>query len=153
FGPVDPDRALGATVGSLTHSGVVLALGLGLTIVAPRHPRWAGTVALLVTALDLGLTSAPLVWTVPQADLDTPSRAAREIAAAERARPSPSPGPFRVHRMGASYPEGFAHRGSPQRLREAVAWERDTLHPLYALPLNLDYTLVQGILESDDYAL
>jgi hypothetical protein len=152
FGPVDPDQALGATVGGLTHSGVVLALGLGLTIAAPRHPRWAGTAALLVMALDLGLTSAPLVWTVPQADFDTPSRAAQEIAAAERASPSPSAGPFRVHRMGTSYPEGFAHRESPQRLREAVAWERDTLHPLYALPVNRDYTLVQGILESDDYA-
>ena len=55
--------------------------------------------------------------------------------------------------MGTSYPDGFAHRESPGRLREAVGWERDTLQPLYALLQGLDYTLVQGIIESEDYAL
>ena len=151
FGPVDPRRAFDATVGGLVHGGLVFALAWGLAALAPRRPRWAGAGALLVMALDLGVANAPLVWTVPQADFERPSRAAEEIAAAERA--DPSPGPFRVHRMGTSYPDGFARRESPGRLREAIAWERDTLQPLYALPLGLDYTLVQGIIESDDYAL
>jgi hypothetical protein len=155
FGPVDAQRALDATTGSLVHGGIVFALGLALATAAPRYPRWAGAAVLLVTALDLGAANVRLVWTVPQAEFDKPSAAAKEITAAERSGSSVSSptGSFRVHRMGTSYPDGFAHRGSRQRLREAVAWERDTLHPLYALPRNLDYTLVQGIIESDDYAL
>jgi hypothetical protein len=156
FGPVDPWRAIAGTTGSLIHGGTVFTLALGLTIFAPRYPRRSGTAALLVMALDLGLANAPLVWTVPQVEFNTPARAALEIAAAERAGPSGvsarSMAPFRVHRMGTSYPEGFAREESPQRLRRATAWERDTLHPLYALPLKLDYTLVQGVIESDDYA-
>jgi hypothetical protein len=154
FGPVNPQRALDATIASLVHGGLVFALGLGLTTVAPRHPQWAGAAALLLMALDLGVANAPLVWTVPQAEFDKPSRAAQEIAAAERAGPSraSSAGAFRVHRMRASYPAGFALRPSPERLREAATWERDTLQPLHALPLHFDYTLIEGILESDDYA-
>jgi hypothetical protein len=106
-------------------------------------------------ALDLGVANAPLVWTVPQTEFDKPSTAAREIAIAERTGPSSSStaGAFRVHRMRASYPEGFALRPSPERLREAAAWERNTLQPLHALSLHLDYTLIEGIFESDDYAL
>ena len=148
FGPIDPHAALDSTVGALIHGGLVFALGLGL---AARRPPAAGALALLVMALDLGVANAPLVWTVPQADFDTPSRAAEVIAAAERI--DRSAGPFRVHHMGASYPNGFALLQSPGRLREVIAWEHNTLHPLHALPLGLEYTLVQGIIESDDYAL
>jgi hypothetical protein len=154
FGPVNPEQALDATIASLVHGGLVFALGLGLTTVAPRHSQWAGAAALLLLALDLGMANAPLVWTVPQAQFDKPSTAAREIAAAEDADPSraSSAGAFRVHRMRASYPAGFALRPSPERLREAAAWERNTLQPLHALPLHFDYTLIEGVLESDDYA-
>jgi hypothetical protein len=151
FGPVDPRRAFDATVGALVHGGVVFALAWGLAVLVPRRPGWAGAGALLVMVLDLGMANASLVWTVPQAEFARPSRAFEEIATAEQA--DPSPGPFRVHRMGTSYPDGFARRESPGRLREAVGWERDTLQPLYALPQGLEYTLVQGIIESEDYAL
>jgi hypothetical protein len=150
FGPVDARGAFFATVRGLVHGGLVFALAWGLAALATRRPRCAGTGALIVMALDLGVANSPLIWTIPQADFEVPSRAVQEIAAAERANPSQRP--FRVHRMGTSYPDGFARRESPGRLREAIVWERDTLHPLHALPLGLDYTLLQGIIESDDYA-
>jgi hypothetical protein len=149
FGPVDPRRAWGATVGGLAQGGLVFALGLGLAAQAPRRPRLAGVVALLAMAMDLGAANAPLVWTAPQADLDVPSMAAEAIAAAERG--DPSPGPFRVHRVEMLFPRGFHAGASPERLREVIAWKRNSLDPLFGLPFHLEHTLVQGVLEIDDY--
>ena len=91
------------------------------------------------------------IWTVPQAVFETPPAAAEQIAAAERALPSS--GPFRIHRMANWLPPAFGLKGSPDRLREFVAWDRATLHPLYGLPLGLEYCATQGILELDDYVL
>jgi hypothetical protein len=151
FGPVNPRRAVNATSGSLVHSAVVFALALLLAALVRRHPRSASAGALLVTAIDLGIANGSLIWTVPQADFDRPAKAAERIAAAEQS--NPSRGPFRVHRMATSYPGGFAHQGSRQRLHDMIVWERNTLHPLNALPLGLEYTLIQGIIENDDYGL
>jgi hypothetical protein len=151
FGPVDPRRALDATIGGLVQGGVVFTLGLGLVVLAPRRPRLAGAAALLVMALDLGLANAPLVWTAPQADFDIPSAAAKAIAAAERDDPYPSPGPFRVHRVDMLFPRGFRAATSRERLREVIAWKRDTLDPLFGLPLDIEHTLVESVFEIDDY--
>src|SRR5262249_59738085 len=76
--------------------------------------------------------------------------AGRLIEAAERS--DPSPGPFRVHRMpGGWLPLGFASSRSPLRNAEMTAWARETLFPLFALPLGLDYCTTIGSLEIDDY--
>ena len=149
FGKVEPSAALGATVGGLVHGALVFAAGLVLTMHAPRRPRRAGVLALAVMALDLGVANAPLVWTVPEADFATMPRAAALIAAAESAG---SPGPFRFHRMEMAFPAETL-RGPPAgKLRAVAAWERNTLAPVYGLPLGFDYTYVQGLLESDSYA-
>ena len=151
FGPVDPRQAINATALSLVHGTLVFALATGLTFLAPRRPRIAAPLAIILLAIDLAIANAPLVWTVPQQNFEFPSRAANEIMAAERIDRLPSP--FRIHRMTTPYPDAFTRRESPGRLGEALAWERDTLHPLNALPLGIDYTFIQGIIESDDYAL
>jgi hypothetical protein len=39
---------------------------------------------------------------------------------------------------------------SPERLREWGAWDRTTLYPLHASPLQLEYCDTHGILELDD---
>src|SRR5262249_21780122 len=70
FGAVAPHAALSATVRALVHGGSVAMLALALTVLAPRRPRAAGGLALLVMALDLGVAGAPLVWTVPQAEFE-----------------------------------------------------------------------------------
>src|SRR5262249_53890181 len=141
FGPADPQRALDSTLGGLVQGGLVYALGLALAVLGPRRPRLAGVAALLVTTLDLGVANGPLVWTVPQAEFEKPSMAAAGIAAAERG--DPSPGPFRVHRVEMLFPRGFHTRTSPQRLRQTVAWKRDSLDPLFGLPLGLEHTIIQ----------
>jgi hypothetical protein len=149
FGPADPRGALDTTVRGLLQGGLVMTLGLGLTLLAPRRPRLAGLAALFITALDLGVANAPLVWTAPQEDFETGSAAAEAIAAAERG--DPSRGPFRVHRVEMLFPRGFHAGTSPQRLREVIAWKRDSLDPLFGLPFDLEHTLVQSVLEIDDY--
>ena len=72
FGPLDIPGALLATRRSLIHGAIVLALGLGLTNLAPRWPRRAGAAALVALALDLGVANAGMIWSVPQASLRRP---------------------------------------------------------------------------------
>src|SRR5262249_34960308 len=148
--PVDPRRALDATIGGLVHGGLVFTLALCLTVLAPRRLHWAGAAAPVLVAVDPGAANAPPVWTVPQAHLDTPSMAAEGIAAAERG--DPSPGPFRVHKVEMLFPHGLQGGTSPQWLREVIAWKRDSLDPLFGLPLGLEHTILQSVLEIDDYA-
>ena len=148
-GPLDIPGALLATRRSLIHGAIVLALGLGLTNLAPRWPRRAGAAALVALVLDLGVANAGLIWSVPQALYDAPSRVAQLIAIQEQQ--DPAPGPFRIHRQPHWMPHDFARHRSPERLRELVAWERDTLAPVHALPLGLHYGLVRGNLELLDY--
>jgi hypothetical protein len=150
FGPVDLAGAWAETERALAHGAIGFAAVLALAHWAPRRPRGAAALAPLLLAADLGLANPRLIQAVPQAEFDAPSGAARQIEAAERA--DPSPGPFRVHRMpGGWFPIHFATTRTPQRFRELTAWARETLHPLIALPLGLEYCATIGSLEVDDY--
>jgi hypothetical protein len=149
FGPLDIPGALDATRRSLIHGAVALALGLGLTRLAPRRPRVAGAAALVMLTLDLGVANSAIVWTVPQSCYDVPSEVADLIAAHEQR--DRAPGPFRIHRPGNWMPHDFARTRAPGRLQEFVLWERNSLAPVHALPLGLDYGLVRGNLEHLDY--
>jgi hypothetical protein len=151
FGPLDVAGALAATRWSLIQGALVLGLSAIVTGLAPRAPNAAGIAALIVLAVDLAAANARLIWTVPQALFDTPSEVARLIAAREQR--DPAPGPFRIHRMANWMPHDFTRTRSPRRLREFVAWERETLAPVHALPLGLHYGLIRGNLEHLDYLL
>ncbi len=96
-GPADIAGAWAETQRALAHGAIVFAAILALAHWAPRRPRAAGALALLLLSADLAVANARLIMTVPQAVFDGPSQAARLIEAAERS--DPSPGPFRVHRM------------------------------------------------------
>jgi hypothetical protein len=147
FGPVDPPRAVAATIRGLMHGGLVAALGLVLARWAPRYPHAAGAGALLVMALDLGLACAPLVWSVPQADFEVMPAALPHIANAERR----ASGLYRVHRMEMVAPRADPSLGPRDRLRAQFAWQRDTLEPLLGLRWGVEATLLQGALDSADY--
>jgi hypothetical protein len=151
FGPLDLPAALDATRRSMIHGAAVLGVGLALAKLAPRWPAPAGAAALVVLALDLGLANAGLIWSVPQSAFDAPSEAARRIAAHEAREPAHASGPFRIHRLPDWMPNAFARQRSPGRLAAVVAWERDTLEPLFGLPLGFEYGLVQGNMELLDY--
>ena len=49
-------------------------------------------------------------------------------------------------------PTAWVLRGSPDRTREMLAWERDTLGGHHALPLGLDYVDSKGTTELADYS-
>jgi hypothetical protein len=150
LGPVDVATAWEETQWALAQGAIVFAVVLALAHLVARRPRSAAALALVLLAADLALANARLIWTVPQAEFEEPSEAARLIAAAERS--DPSPGPFRIHRMpGSWFPARFATTHTRHRLGELVAWARETLCPLHALPLGLEYCETIGSLEVDDY--
>jgi hypothetical protein len=150
FGPVDIAGAWRETQRGLAHGAIVFAAVLALAQWAPSRPRAAGALAIVLLAVDLALANARLICTVPQAEFDAPSEAARQIEAAERS--DPSPGPFRIHRMTGSYPIHFSTAGTADRFRGMIAWARGTLYPLHGLPLALEYCATTGTLELDDHA-
>jgi hypothetical protein len=149
FGPADATAAWAETQRSCAHGAIIFAAALVLARWAPRRPNGAGTLALLVLAVDLAIANSRLIWTVPQLEFDVQPEAARLIEAAERS--NPSPGPFRIHRMSNWYPVNFLATSSDKRLDEAIAWERKTLRPLVSLPLGLEYCETVGNMEPDDY--
>lgn len=162
FGPFDPEGAWSETRHALLHGTVAMMAAAATVLVARRSARWGGAVALLVVATDVALANSVLVFTVPQSVFEEPPELLRQIAQAEAA--DPSPGPFRIHRMGQWEPTGFFAEGSPDRHREMTAWERNTLQPKYAIPLKyaippdeetprrLAYTFTEGVAELYDYA-
>ena len=53
---------------------------------------------------------------------------------------------------GGWFPLQFGTTGNFQRYAELIAWARETLYPLFALPLGLEYSTTIGSLELEDYA-
>ena len=104
---------------------------------------------MLLLTSDLAVANKELILTIPQSGFDMPPEAARQIEAAERSQPSP--GPFRIHRMTGSYPPRFLTANTTDRFVELITWGRQTLHPLFALPLGLQYCATSGTLELDDH--
>ena len=149
-GPPDVAAAWAETRRSLAHGTFLYTAGFILSLASRRlnGKAWLGPALLVVTTIDLATAGARLIWTAPQALFDAPSEVARQIAEAERA--DPSPGPFRIHRLSSWVPEHFLEPGSPAKARERLAWERDTLHPLHALPLDLPYCVVKGAIEQEE---
>ena len=149
IGPANVAAAWTETQWALVHGLFLYAAALFLAAWVPRRPGQAGAMALVVLTLDLGLSSGRLIWTVPQSAFDTEPEAARRIGAVEQDHPSP--GPFRVHRMAGWHPRRFQQRGSHERLRELIAWNRATLTPLSGLPDGLEYCMTAGAIGLDDY--
>lgn len=151
FGPSGIAEAWAETQRALTHGVIVFAAVLALAYWGPRRPHGAALLAMSLLTVNLALANARLVWTAPQAVFDAPSEAARLIETAERSHPSP--GPFRVHRMpGGWFPAQFGTTHTPERYTELIAWARETLYPLFALPQGLEYCTTIGSLELEDYA-
>jgi hypothetical protein len=149
FGPLDPAGVLRTAIGALGHGTIVAAVAAGIAAVATRYRAGAAGVALAVMAADLAVANARLVVTVPQSVFDAEPRVWRLIREAEGTQPAP--GPFRAHRMRWA-PTAWVLRGSTDRNREMLAWERDTLGGHHAIPLGLDYVDAKGTTELADYA-
>jgi hypothetical protein len=150
FGPLDAPAAVVDTQLALIQGAAVLASAGGLIALARRRAELAGVLALLVMTVDLGLANPSLIRTVPQSDFEESPKVLRLIAEAERA--DPSPGPYRVHRMPIWSPSRWKETVSPDRVRDFVRWEHDTIQPKYGLLHDVEYTHSIGVAELYDYS-
>lgn len=150
FGPLDISGALSDIRMALGHAAVVLALSLVLVRLAPGRPLCAGVLALVLVTFDLIAADQRIIWTVRQSLFDKAPRLLELIEAAERT--DPAQGPFRIHRM-TWQPLGWFVEHSEGRHEEMLRWQRDTLLPLHAAPLNIETTHVLGSTELFDQAL
>ena len=151
FGPLDAASAYEAIVRSLVHCSIFLSLAVVLANLAPSRPRLAGAAAVIVMTLDLAAANSRYVMTVEQSLFEGKPTVVRIIEEAEANRPSETPGPFRVHRMPAWSPPGWQINASSDRVRDFVAWERDTIQPKYGINLGIEYTHTIGVAELYDY--
>ncbi len=149
FGPLDPQGTFDDIFGAALHASCALAALLVVVSAWRRSPAMARAALVLLVALDLGLANRRLVATTDQADFERVPKALSLIAEAEKA--SPSPGPYRVHRVPIWKPDRWRKVGSPNRYADFVRWERDTLQPKYGLPYGVEYTLTHGVAELYDY--
>jgi hypothetical protein len=149
FGPFDPDGAYVALLGGLLQGSIVLGVVLLVIRLVPRRPLLAGGLALVASTADLAFANARYVLTVPQATFESPPELVRVLEEAERR--DPSPGPFRVHRMPSWDPPAWQATPSSDRVRELVAWERDTIQPKYGINFGIEYTHTMGVAELYNY--
>lgn len=150
-GPLDAIKGYAAIVHSLVHCLLVLGLGLVLFVVARTRPRRAGTVVLIVMALDLAAANSRHVMTVEQSLFEGEPAVAKIIEKAEADRQPPVSGPFRVHRMPSWNPLVATATTAADRVRDAVAWERDTIRAKYGINFGIEYTHTMGVVELSDY--
>ena len=71
----------------------------------------------------------------------------------EAERVNPSPGLFRIQRVGRWWPARWAERASGRDFEEITRWERNTLRPNYQLPLGARMTFYHDTIEPLDYGL
>lgn len=149
--PLDVARAVADLRAAIVHGALVAAFASALAVLAARRPGPAGVVAVVGLTLDLVLANAYHVVTVPQSAFEGTPRALEVIEKAEQA--NPSPGPYRVQRVGRWWPERWAETAAGRRFEEITRWERDTLRPNYGLPLNVETTFYFDTIEPMDYGL
>jgi len=149
FGPLDPAGAFADLRFALVQGAVILLVVLVLAL-RRRRDGWASALAPALLTADLALANTHFVLTVPQRELDAKPEVVRLIEEAERK--DPASGPYRVHRMPIWTPSSWVRESSPDRIRQFVAWERDTIQPKYGLLWGVHYTQTLGVAELYDHS-
>jgi hypothetical protein len=148
--PLDVARAIAEIRVAMLHGAAAAAVALALAALASRRPALAGPIAVAVLMFDLGLSNAYHAVTAPESAFEGTPRALELIREAERA--NPSPGPFRIQRVGRWWPAHWSEEAS-RSFERIVRWERDTLRPNYQVPLGVGSTFYLDTLEPMDYGL
>jgi hypothetical protein len=149
--PLDVTRAIHDFRSALAHGAVVFAFVLGVIVLAARRPVWAGRIAAGGLMLDLCLANAGHVVTVPRALFEETPKALEVIRDAERAHPSL--GPFRIQRVGRWWPSRWSAGAAGRSFRAITRFERNSLRPLYNLPLGIQSAFYFDTMEPVDYGL
>ncbi|MBN2023141.1 MAG: hypothetical protein JW809_10145, partial [Pirellulales bacterium] len=162
FGPLDASGAAADLSFGLLQTAVVCGLAWWLLslrwasgcapalldepAVAPGAPanrrRWIPAAMLALVCVDLAVANGWMVVAAPAELWRAPSRLVQAIRA-DRARRGET-GPVRVWRHPTWLPTSWKAAGSPDRLAESVAWDRDTLRPKYNLPERIGGVEVYG---------
>ena len=151
LGPFDPEGAWRDLAGALLHGALAASAALVVILLAKRRTRLAGALAIVALAVDLGAAGRLLVLSVPQSAFEDTPALLKLIEDAEREDPTPG-GMYRVHRMAQWEPIGWRTVADPDRYRDFVRWERDTLQPKYGINIpGFQYTLTEGTAELLDY--
>jgi len=149
LGPLDTSGAANDLLVAFLQTAVLCGLYWGLLRLATSGARWVALLALLLSAVDLAVANRWMIVCAPQRQWQEPSK----VAAALQQHPSPGDGgPYRVLREPIWAPPAWKTRGSPDRLAEAVRWDRDTLWPQYNLSERISLAEVQGTMMPQDYA-
>lgn len=149
--PLNVSRAITDLRNGLAHGAIVAAAVAGLILLTRRRPGFAGILAVVGLTLDLGLANAYHVITVPQSAFEDPPRALALIEEAERA--NPSPGPYRIQRIGRWWPARWTQHGLPRDFETITRWERNTLRSNFNLPLKVQSTFYHDTIEPLDYGI
>lgn len=124
LGPFDADGARRDVLFAFAQSALVALAAWWMLM--RRHGSAAALFVLLVV-VDLGLANRWLVPTAPRALWQTDSPLAEKLI------DQGGPPAERVYRSRRWYPAAWLTTSSPDRLAEAIAWERATLAPRYHL--------------------
>jgi hypothetical protein len=148
FGPLDTTGAANDLLAALLQTAVLCGLSWWLLGQAAPRARWVPVVALLLSAVDLGVANRWLVVTAPVTQWQEPSKLA---AVLQRKAPGDRR-PYRVLRDAFWTPPAWKAKGSPDRLADAMRWDLDTLFPKYNLSDRIPSAQVQGTMMPGDYA-
>ena len=149
FGPLDTAGAFRDLLGGLLQTALLCGVFWWLLGRAVRSAPWVPGVALIVVAVDLAVANGWMVVCADAGLCQQPSRLAAEIARHEAQRGDGQP--VRVYRRPLWLPPAWESRGSPDRLGQAVRWDRDTLWPKYNLGARLAVGEVAGTMALRDY--
>jgi hypothetical protein len=149
FGPFDAPGAWIDLRNALLQ-GLVIYTGCAVVVIlAVRHRRLAGGLALVLLSTDLAIANSRYIFSIPQSEFEAIPRVLKVIEEAERKHPAS--GPYRIHRMKVWEPPIFYKTRSPNRVHEFTKWEFDTIQPKHGLPFGVEYTVTEGTAELFDY--
>jgi hypothetical protein len=138
YGPLEIEGAVADLRAAFVQGGAAYALAVWVAARASRRPGLAGGVAVALLAIDLGLAGSRQVIAVRQSVFEGTPRVLEVIRAAEQRQPSP--GPFRVQRVGVWWSDAWYEQSDPHRDEEIIRWERETIRPNYQMPLGVRMT-------------
>ena len=151
YGPLDLHGATIDLVWAMLQAATVSTVSC-MVVRSSAVPRKAiAPILLVIVAIDIGVASRWMVGCVPAALWDTKPDLAVVIEA-DRRQPGDM-GPCRVHRPMFLSPEIFVKQSSPDRLAEAVTWERATLFPKHNLNAGITMIDVPGTMKLGDQAV
>jgi len=134
FGPLDTSGAANDLLWAFTQTAVLCGL-----FWLPRK-KSSDPIFLALVAVDLAVANGWMVVCAPASQWEQPSQLA--VAMGE---------PSRVYRHPIWLQPQWKSAGSPQRLAEAMRWDRDTLWPKYSLMHRVPILEVYGAMVPYDY--